>query len=193
MMDRLRRATSWTGTLVLLATLALAVVLVRWADREYLRVEAPNTAERLHTVSRPDWVWAMEHPYRRLGHDWVWLCVAANLVAAAVLATDCRIFSRRRLARLGTAVVLVSLLVGGVSVAQQLLVPPALGPSYGLSYSLLNALEPRLTGAILGVWVVFWLRPRRGRPDFRERIARLVGWMWMANVALLIGYGLLFG
>jgi hypothetical protein len=193
MTGRVSRAIRWTAALIVLATVPLAVLVVRWADREYLQVEAPNVTQRRSTVSRPDWVWAIEHPYRRLGHDWIWLWVAAIPGAAALLATDGRIFTRRRLARPGTAVVLVSLLVGGASIAQQLLVPPTLGSSYGLSYSLLNALEPRLTGAILGVWVVSWLRPRRGRPDFRERAARLVAWMWMANVVFLIGYGLLFG
>jgi hypothetical protein len=193
MIGLVRRALRWTAALLVLAALPLAVLLVQWADREYLRVEAPNIAQRRPTVSRPDWVWACENPYRRFSHDWTWLCVAATIGACGLLATDGHIFTRRRLARPGTAAVLVGLLVGGAFVAQQLLVPPTLGRSNGLSCNLRNALETRLTGAILGVWVVSWLRPPRGRPDFRERAARLVGWMWMAGIVLMIGYGLLFG
>jgi hypothetical protein len=183
----------WTAALVALAAIPLAAVLVQWADREYLRVEAPSIAQRRHTVSRPEWLWAWEPAYRRLGHDWPWLCVAASLGASALLAIDGRIWTRRRLAQPGTAIVLVILLVGGVSVAQRLLFPPTSGRSIGLSYGLLDALEAHVPEAILGVWVVAWLRPRRGRPDLRERTARLVGWMWMAVFVLTIGYGLLFG
>jgi hypothetical protein len=78
------------------------------------------------------------------------------------------------------------------SVDQQILVIPVSSRPNGLCYSLLNALEYRMPGAILGVWVVTWLRPGRGRPDWRERVARSLGGIWMMNVGLLIGYGLIF-
>lgn len=179
--------------LILLATIAVAVVLVRWADREYLRVEAPAAWRRSQVVSRPDWVWPLEQPYRRLQHDWVGLCVAATLGVVGLLAIDGRTWTRRGLARPGTIAVLAILLVGGASAATFLLVPVGPRHSVGLSYDLGDVLAFRMPGTILGVWVVGWLRPHRGRPDLRERLARLVGWMWMARVGLLIGYGLLFG
>jgi hypothetical protein len=188
-----RRSDRWIAILVLLATIAMAVPLVQWADRQFLRVEPPPMVRRRRTVSRPDWVFACEHPYRRMQHDWLWFGVAATVGAGVLLATDRRTWTRRRLARPGTTGVLVMLLLGGVLAIQQVLVPPPFGRSNGLNYDLRNALEIPLSGAILGVWVVRWLRPARSRPDRRELTARFVGWMWMANIALLIGYGLLFG
>lgn len=188
-----RRVVLWRDVVILLATIALAVTTVRWADREHLRVEPPAKAQRRRTVPRPDWVRALEYPYRRLQHDWFWLCVAATLGVGGILASDGRTWSRRGLSRPGTTVVLVVLLVGGVTAAQQTLTEPGSARPYGLSYSLRNALGFRLPGAILGVWVVAWLRPRRGSPGWRERTARIVGWIWITDVGLLIGYGLVFG
>lgn len=188
-----QRAAGWPVVLIVLVTTVLAWILVRWADREYRRVERPVRVERRHSVPRPDWIWALEYPYGRCQHDWVWICAAFTLGVGAILATDGRTWSRRGLSRPGTMVVLVVLVVGGVTIAQQSLALPVSARPNGLSYSLGNALEYRLPGAIVGVWVVAWLRPRRRCTDWRERAAGFVGWSWMATVGLLIGYGLLFG
>lgn len=193
MTDSHRRAMRWIDLIIFLATIAMADALVRWADREYLRVEPPSQRSRPSDGSRPDWLLTWLHPYRRLQHDWFWFCVAATVGAGALLAVDGRTWTRRGRARPGTMVVFVSLLVGGVTAAHHILIAPPFGRPNGLSYSLLNALEFRMPGAILGVWVVTWLRPWRGSPDPREHTARIVGWIWMANVGLLVGYGLLFG
>ncbi len=50
-----------------------------------------------------------------------------------------------------------------------------------------------IPGVVVGVWVVAWLRPRRGRPELSERIAQVVTWILLAQIGLLIGYGLIFG
>jgi hypothetical protein len=197
-----RGAVRWTDVMILVATIALACAILRWADRQFRRVEGPSRFLRIEgpsqlrnrgNVHRPEWVWAMAHPYRRLQHDWLWISVVVTLGAAGMLALDRRTWHRWGLSRPGTIVVLVALLVGGATVAQQILMVPLSSRPNGLCYSLRNALEFRMPGAILGVWVVTWLRPVRGRPDWRERFARSVGWIWIANVGLLIGFGLIVG
>jgi hypothetical protein len=54
------------------------------------------------------------------------------------------------------------------------------------SAGLRNALEFAIPGAILGVWAVTWGRKMEWR-------GLLIGWMWMAQVAMLVAYGVLFG
>lgn len=190
-----RRAAPTAAILVAVVVMvAAAAPLVRWADAEFLRVEPPPQRERRsHAVARPDWVFALEHPYRRMEFDSLWLTVAATLGVGVLLAIDGRTWTRRRLARPGTGGVFATLLVGGVLTAQTVLAP---GPSVmtnGLCYALFNTLALAIPGLVVGVWVVAWLRRRRGRPDLRERIAQVITWMWMAQIGLLIGYGLIFG
>src|SRR5207302_7393 len=45
-----RRVARWPDVAIVLATIALAFTMVRWADREYLRVQPPLTFLRPHTV-----------------------------------------------------------------------------------------------------------------------------------------------
>jgi hypothetical protein len=190
-----RRAVPATAILFAVVVMtAAAVPLVRWADAELLRVEPPPQRElRSHGVARPDWVFALEHPYRRMQFDSLWLTVAATLGAGTFLAVDGRTWTRRRLARPGTAGVFAALLVGGVLTAQTLIAPGPFVMTNGPCYALFNVLSLGIPGVVVGVWVVAWLRPRRGRPDLSERIAQAVTWSWMAQIGLLIGYGLIFG
>lgn len=187
-----RRAPRWLDVVLIVATVAAAIVLVRWADQEYLRVETPF-AYQVRTVNRPEWVWALQRPYQRLQHGWPWFCVAATLGAGAILACDRETWTRRRLSRPGTTVVFVVILLGALTAAHQAFLAPTFTRSNGICYSVSNGLNFRLPGAILGVWVVGWLRPHHSKPDWPERAGRMVGWMWLANVGLLIGYGVLFG
>jgi hypothetical protein len=180
----------WPDIVIALAAIALAIVTVRWADREFLIRELPDRSA--HWTARPAWLIRLNHPYRRLQHDIIWVCVAATVAAGAILARDPATWTRRGLSRPGTAAVLVILLAGGVTVADRLLVGRyGLAASNALSYDLRNALDYRIPGAIIGAWVVAWPWWRR-RPAWRERMARFVGLLWMANVGLLIAYGLLF-
>lgn len=188
---------------ILLAAASLAVVAVRWADREFLAAEPLPESPPLHSASRPGWVWPLHRPYRRVQHDGVWFAAAATLGVGALLARDGRIWDRRGLSRPGAAGVLVALLVGGGAVAHQLLAGrPLYTQAAGACYDLRNALDLRLPGAVLGAWIVAWLgwlgwlgspRRRRRRPDWRERAARAVGWLWLADAGLLIAYALFFG
>jgi hypothetical protein len=166
----------WT-VWILLATIASAVVAVRWADREFQRVEPPSGT--VWSVPRPEWVWALNRPYRRFQHDWTWVCVAATAGMGAVVARD----SWRRA---GTIVVIVALLVGIVTTAHYLLAAPPISRRNGASYGLHNALQVRVPGAVLGTWAVTWGR----KSDWR---GRLIGGMWMVEVGMLIAYGVLFG
>ncbi len=190
-----RRAVPATAILfAVLATVVAVVPLVRWADAEFLRVEPPPRSERRsHTPSRPAWVFALEHPYRRVQFDSLWLTVAATLGASVFLTTDGRTWTRRRLARPGTAGVFASLLVGGVLTTQPLIAPGPFAMTNGPCYALFNVLSLGIPGLLVGVWVVAWLRPRRGQHLLRERIAQVVTWTWPAHIGLLIGYGLIFG
>lgn len=95
--------------------------------------------------------------------------------------------------RPGTTVVLVVLLLGGLTAAHQILSPPGFGRWDLLGSSLTYALQFRMPGVAVGAMVVAGLRPKRGLPDWRERAARMVGWIWIANVGLAITSGLLFG
>jgi hypothetical protein len=162
---------------ILLATVASAAVAVGWADGEFQRVEPPSEIAR--PVPRPDWVWAMNRPYRRFQFDWTWVCVAATVGMGAVVA---RGPSRPP----GTIVVIVALLVGVVTVGHYLLTAPAIFRTNGDCYGLHNALQVRMPGAILGAWVVTWGRKSGWR-------GRLIGGIWMVPVAMLVVYGILFG
>ncbi|MHB1558570.1 MAG: hypothetical protein ACYC61_14025 [Isosphaeraceae bacterium] len=190
-----RRAAPTAAILVAVGvTIAAAVPLVRWADAEFLRVEPPpQRARRSHDVARPAWVFALEHPYRRMQFDSLWLTVAATLGAGVLLAISGRTRARRRLARPGTTGVFATLLVGSLLTAQTLLAPAPFVMTNGLCYAVFNALGLAIPGLVVGVWVVAWVRRRRGRPDLRERIAQVVTWIWLAQIGLLIGYGLIFG
>jgi hypothetical protein len=182
----------WPDILILVGAAAVAFAGVAWADREFVRVEPKAPDVNTHVVERPDWFWGLIYPYRRFQHDWIWVCVAATLGAGAVLARDG--WGRRSLSRPGTNAVFVMLLVGGLTAAQQLLVRhPIFASAYGMSYDLIEVLNAGVPGAIIGAWVVSWFGSRRRDPDWRERFARLVGWLWMVDVAMLIAYGLLFG
>ena len=175
---------------ILVAAIALAIVTVNWADCEFLIREPPDRDARI--VRRPDWIVRLNHPYRRLEHDFICVCVAATVAAGAILARDRATWTRRGLSRPGTAAVFVVLLVGGVTVADRLLLSRyGLGASSPVSYELQISLGFRIPGAIIGAWVVAWPWWRR-RPAWRELMARLVAMLWMANVALLIAYALLF-
>lgn len=165
---------------------------VRWADQEYLRLELPF-AYQVHTVSRSEWIWPLQRPYQRLQHAWPWLCAAATLGVGGVLAFDRETWTRRRLSRPGTIIVFVTILLGTVAATHQAFLAPPFIRTAELSYSLRNAVEFRMPSAILGAWVVAWLSPHRSVPDWPERAGRIVGWMWWANVGLLIGFGVLFG
>lgn len=188
-----QRSLRWLDVLILTATLVVAFAMVSWADAEYRRVEAPSMPRAIHAVSRPSWFWLLEGPYRRLKHDWFWLCVAYTLGIGAILVCRRETWTRRRLSRPGTIVVFVLILLRTVTAAHQAFLAPAFARPSGMCYSLTNVLNFRLHGAILGVWVVGWLRPSRSVPDWPERAGRIVGWMWLANVGLLIGCGVLFG
>jgi hypothetical protein len=164
---------------ILLATIGSAAVSVRWADREFRRVEPPTETAR--PVPRPEWFWALNRPYRRLQFDWTWVCVAATVGMGAVVARDPR--PRRRP---GAIVVIVALLVGVVSAAHYLVTAPAIFRTHGDCYGLHNALQVRVPGAILGAWALTWGRKAEWR-------GRLIGWMWMVQVGMLVAYGILFG
>lgn len=181
-----------TDLVIALATAALACALVWWADREHARVQPWSPPSPRTGVWRPDWVWWREHLYGRLQHGWFWFGMAATVGAGALLACDRRTWTRRGLSRPGTAAVALALLIGGTTAAQLMLSPRGAGPN-GLCYALRNTLEMSIAGAVLGVWTVFRLRPRRGAVDWRERVARVVGWVWLGNIALLVAYGLIFG
>jgi hypothetical protein len=172
------------NAIILLAAIALAVVAVRWADREFERVDLGS--ETFRPAHRPDWIWVLHRPYRRLQHDGIWACVAATVGIGAILAVDRRTWSRRGLSRPGTVVILVTLLVGVATAAHYLLAAPGIYRLNGTCYGLRNALEFAIPGAILGVWAVTWGRKMEWR-------GLLIGWMWMAQVAMLVAYGVLFG
>jgi|GEM_PF-3852288 len=169
------------NVLILLATITLGVIAVRWADREFQRVEPPS--ENFRPVARPWWMWTIHRPYRRLQHAWTWVCAAVTLGAGAV-ALDPKTWKRP--VDPGTVIVVVALLVSGVTIANYLLASPAIFRRNGDCYGLINALEYRVPGAILGTWAVTFGRKAGWR-------GRLVGWMWMAGVGMLIAYGILFG
>jgi hypothetical protein len=182
----------WPDILILVGAAVVAYVGVAWADREFVRFEPKALDVNTHVVERPDWFWGLVYPYRRFQHDWIWVCVAATLGAGALLARDG--WGRRSLSRPGANAVFVMLLVGGLTVAQRLLAwMPRFVAAQGTSHDLDEVLNAGLPGAIIGSWVVSWFGSRRRDPDWRERFARLVGWLWMVDVAMLIAYGLLFG
>jgi hypothetical protein len=181
----------WPNILILLATIALGVLAVRWADAAFLQTEPPPKDLPPAAPARPEWIWAIYHPYRRLQHDWVWVSVAATLGVGAILALDARTWSRRGLSRPGTNVVFVTLLVGVATALQQLLAGFAAAASK--SYDLGEVLGSDLPGAILGAWVVVSLGSRPHHADWREWLGRLVAWFWIVDAAMLILYAPLFG
>lgn len=178
----------WPDGEIVLTAIGLAIALVQWSDKAYVRVI--GSPIRLPAVSRPDWVWRLNVPYRRVVHNWPWVGVAATVGAAGLIARDRRTWSRRGLSRPGTVLILVILVVGSVTLMSQACAPPS--PN-GLCFSLTSALVWRVPGAVVGFWVVAWFRRRRGVSDWRQRLAHLVGWGWVGNLVLTIAYGVLFG
>lgn len=164
---------------IVLATTVSAVIVVRWADGEFQRVEPPTRPDA--PIPRPRWIWSWHRPYRRLQSDWIWVCASATVGLGASVLLDPR--ARRRP---GAGVALVALLVGVVTASHYLLAAPAIFRRNGDCYGLRDALQFRVPGAILGAWAVTWGR----KPDWRSR---LIGGMWMADVAMLVAYGIVFG
>jgi hypothetical protein len=174
----------WSLVAILLATLALACVAVRWADREFQHIEPPSRGANQAGVSRPDWVRALGRPYRRFRNGWAWACVAATVGVAAVVASDARTW--RAPLGSGSIVSLVTLLIVVATLAHFLLAAPPFFRAEGVCYGLRDALQYRVPGAILGAWCVTWGR----KSDWR---GRLVVGMWMVNMGLLVAYPALFG
>jgi hypothetical protein len=174
-------ARRWGVMAILLVASCFAAIAVRWADGEFRRIEPP--VEEFHSVSRPDWVWAMHRPYRRVENAWIWVCSAVSLAMGALVTLDGR---WRRPWPSGTIIVLVALMVGILTTAHFFLAAPAMFKTNGLCYGLRNALEFRVPGAILGALVVTWGR----KVDWRGRM--IVG-VWAVEVGMLVAYGVLFG
>ncbi|WP_435008446.1 hypothetical protein P12x_005656 [Tundrisphaera lichenicola] len=174
----------WPVFAIILATLVLAVILIRWADGEFLRIESSSIDVNTHAVRRPDWFWVLLYPYRRFQHGWTWACVAATVGMGAIVALDGKVW--RRPARPGRAIVLVALSVMCLSMIFVVLAAPPIFRANGICYGLSDAVHYRVPGAILGAWVVTWGR----RIDWR---GQLVGWVWAAEVGMMIAYGFLFG
>jgi len=178
------RRFSWVDLAIVLGAVALGVGLVRWADSEYVRVAGPPSGVK----AIDEWQWR----YRRGCHAWLWVAATWTLGVGAILARAGRFGNRRGLQRAGTRVVLVILVVGGATAAHFLLAAPRYLQTNGTSYGLYNALQLRVPGAILGAWVVGGVGSRR-RVDWRERAGRLAGWLWIADVGLLVASGFCFG
>ena len=162
---------------ILLTTLASAIILVRWADGEFHRVEPPGVSPR------------RDRPYRRIQHALIWVGAAASVGMGAIVALD----GRKRPCGPGTLAAVVSALIVVATAADFLLAAPAIDRQNGTCYGLRNVLEYRVPGAIIGAWAVAWLWPRRAQPDWREWGGRIVFSLWMANVSMLIAHGVLFG
>jgi hypothetical protein len=180
-----------TDIAILIATAAVGFAAVVWADHELLRAERPLPAPR--DLARLPSIRALTPLYRRVHHDLVWVCAAATLGSAALLARDRRTWTRRGLSRPGTAMAFIATLVGSFACVRRL---------HGLKYAITrtrpasdvfgDALETHVPAAILGILVVASLMGRR-RADWRERLAQFAGCLWLANLGLLMADEILFG
>ena len=178
-------------SLILLAAAVLGVVLVAWADAEFVRVQPPG-GDLAADATRPDWLMAWRYPSDRAQHDTPWALLAATLGVGGVIARRGGYRFGRGVRQPGALVVLVVLLLGGLTIAQGLPAMPAHALSNGLCFALTDRLDVRLPGAALGAWVVAW--PARRRPaDPAERLARLVGMLWVLDAGALAALGLVFG
>jgi hypothetical protein len=186
---------------IVTATIALAIALVRWSDSDLRRTFRSSRVPLLPyygagRLPRPAWVDELFVPYRRLHHNWLWFCVAVTLGAAALLARDPRTWTRRGAARTSTLTVVVALLVGALTAVGPILRVLTAVPgdrTRPLGQLLASILPNPVIAAVVGVWVVAWLRQRRGSPGWRDRVAHLAGWSWIAHLGMTIGNNLLFG
>lgn len=184
------------GVAVGLATVILGAWLVVAFDRDYVRTAPPRPVSEIRkTVPRPDWFWGLQYPYTRFQHDFVAAVSAATVGAGAALMTRRATWTRRGLSRPGAVAVLLALAVGLIQVAVVLAAKvPMFASASSFWFNLRNNLEYPVPGTVLGAWTVMGLlglwRPAR---DGGERVARLVGLGWLLNIALLVGYPLLFG
>ena len=185
-----------TDVVILSAALALAVVAVRWADRDFDRVE-PASMPIGRSISRPEWARALERPSRRVQYVLPCLPAVATLAVAAILAGDAlsRPRVRRRRAGPGAVVIGVALAVGGILAASQFSFGPPFRKGISSYFDLDEALRVQVPGAILGAWVALRLGARRrARPlGWRDGAARLVGWAWMVDIAWMIAHAVVFG
>jgi hypothetical protein len=164
-------------SLILAATAALAVVLLRWADMEFMSGSGIRREGLGFILSR-------------LTNDWQWICVAATVGAAAMHLASGRL---KRPASAGAIVVAVASLVTLGTIAMNLLLPPASGQAlqHRIFHDLRTPLQIHVPGAIIGAWVASIIAPRRCRRDSLEVASRLVGWMWMLDPVVLIFGGFL--
>ena len=195
MIDRRRSPWSRADLVIFFVFAGLTVVSVRWADSEWFASEANSRQPAFRAVARPEWAWEMQKPFQRIMHDYFWICPPITLGLLALVIRDPSSFGRRGMARPGTRGVLMITMVGGVACIHHRLIRPAFfSGNLPLSFQFLNVLEYWILGLVIGSWIVTRLGRRSRRPPgWRERLARGVGWAWMANVALSIAYEIIFG
>jgi hypothetical protein len=172
---------------ILLATLYVAVVSVRWADREFLRVAGPFAPE----PAGQKWLQTLDLPYQRFQHDLLWVGVAATVGMGAILLVDGRTWKRP--ARPARVAGLVSALAVLFTIANSLFAGLPISWTNGTCYGLGNALDFGVPGAVLGAWIVACLLPKARQSDWRDHGASLVGCLWATFIGLRIASGLLFG
>ncbi len=178
------------------ATILLAIFVVGEFDRDYLVANPPAPVpQNRRTVTRPEWIWELQYPYTRFQHDFLAIAAAATLGAGAALAIRRETWTRRGLSRPGTVAVALALAIGIVQLSVVLTAKrPMFASARSFWIDLRNNLEFPLPGTVLGAWTVMALlglwRPSRSGCELS---ARAVGWAWLANIGLFLGYGLLFG
>lgn len=179
-----------------IATLVLAGILIAAFDRDFLVTNPPSPVpQNRRTVARPEWVWNLQHPYSRFHHDFIASCCAATLGVGAAMAIRRETWTRRGLSRPGTVAVLLALAIGMVQLSVVLTAKrPMFASAQMFWFDLRNTLEFSIPGAILGAWTVMaMLGLWRPSHDGRETVSRTVGWMWLGNIGLFLGFGMLFG
>ena len=193
--DRRRSLFPPPDLLIFLVFAGLTLASVRWADEEWVAAEVTSPEPTFRAVARPEWVWRMQKPYRRFVHDYFWICPPVTLGLLAVVARDRSTWSRRGIARPGTRLVLMIAMVGTATCIHHVLFRPAVfSGNLTISFQFSSILKYWSPGLVIGSWIVTRLDRRSRRPPgSRERLARGVGWLWMANVALSIAYGIIFG
>ena len=181
-----RRSPGYFEVVVLIATLALATALVRWADAEFVRTHPPTATEASRPVARPGWVGAWQRPFDRFEHDQVFGTAALTVGMGIILARRGR-WTRRGLRQPGSRLVLICLIVGGALFASLLAIGLTWQFGPGIRGGLRDLLNFRLPGLVVGAWVVGGSRRRSWRrADGIERAARVVGGLWLLSPALFI-------
>ena len=178
---------------ILLAFLVAAVAAAAWRDvlfdvYEWPRAHGHAFLDSKVAARRPEWVWSLFWPWRRVSSDLEPFLVIATVGVGTVLVRRPHLLRGRDWPAPGVVVGAVGTIVVAYCLVMVIL---SLGSSAGWARVLQRRFfstffliaSGAVQGSILGAWTILAVA-RRWRPksdDWDDRLGRLLGWAWFAR------------